>query len=80
MRANQAFFSVCAMCRVLGVSRSGYYAWRQREPSKRSQSDAELTLQIQAFHKRSDGTYGAPRIHEDLKAEGERWAVSGSHA
>ena len=60
------------MCEVLGVSRSGYYAWSKREPSDRSQEDAELTQQIRAFHERSDGTYGAPRIHADLKAQGVR--------
>jgi putative transposase len=60
------------MCRVLRVSPSGFYAWRQRTPSKRTQRDAALTTQIRQFHARSDGTYGAPRIHEDLRAAGER--------
>ncbi len=72
MKANQAYFTVSRMCEVLGVSRSGYYAWREREPSDRSKEDAQLSLRIQAFHDRSDGTYGAPRIHEDLKAQGMR--------
>ena len=72
MRANQAQFSVSRMCEVLGVSRSGYYAWRAREPSARSRADGELTVRIRASHQHSRGTYGAPRIHEDLKAEGVR--------
>lgn len=60
------------MCRVLGVSTSGYYAWRKREPSERAQKDADLLERIRAYHKESRGTYGAPRIHEDLIAEGIR--------
>lgn len=60
------------MCRVLGVSTSGYYAWRKREPSERAQKDANLLERIRAYHKESRGTYGAPRIHEDLIAEGIR--------
>jgi putative transposase len=54
------------MCRVLGVSPSGYHAWCKRPASKRAQADAELTTRIQAFHELSDRTYGAPRIHKDL--------------
>ncbi len=58
------------MCRLLGVSPSGYYAWRTREPSARAREDAALTERIRAFHDRSRGTYGAPRIHKDLAEEG----------
>lgn len=60
------------MCRVLGVSPSGYYAWRQREPSDREVRDRELRLKIRRFHKLSKGIYGAPRIHADLVADGEQ--------
>ena len=60
------------MCRVLGVSTSGYYAWRAREPSNRDQADAMLSQQIRAFHEQSRGTYGAPRIQADLRDEGIR--------
>ncbi len=69
---HQAFYPVATMCRVLGVSTSGYYAWRKREPSERAQKDADLLERIRAYHKESRGTYGAPRIHEDLIAEGIR--------
>jgi putative transposase len=55
---------------VLGVSPSGYYARRRRPPSKRSRSDAALRERIWAIHARSRGTYGAPRIHAELAAEG----------
>jgi putative transposase len=58
------------MCRALGVSPSGYYAWRLRPLSARGQADAELTARIRAIHERSRGTYGAPRIHFELASEG----------
>ena len=58
------------MCRVLGVSSSGYYAWRERPPSKRAILDAALLARIRAIHEYSRGTYGVPRIFEELKAEG----------
>jgi putative transposase len=58
------------MCRVLGVSPSGFYAWRQRRPSARSQADAQLSLCVSKIHQRSDATYGAPRVHAELRAEG----------
>jgi putative transposase len=60
------------MCRVLGVSRSGYYDWKNREPSKKSQEDAALTIKIQQIHQRSRKTYGSPRIHAELRAMGIR--------
>jgi putative transposase len=58
------------MCRVLGVSPSGFYAWRQRPPSARSRADAQLSLRMSAIHHRSHATYGAPRVHAELRAEG----------
>jgi putative transposase len=73
--ANQAEFSVSLMCRVLGVSRSGYYAWRTRRPSARSQADDDLQKRIRTIHEGSHGTYGRPRIHACLRSEGRR--VSG---
>jgi transposase InsO family protein len=58
------------MCRVLEVSKAGYYAWRDREQSSRARYDAKLTLRIREIHKRSGGTYGSRRIHAELVAEG----------
>ncbi len=55
------------MCRVLRVSPSGFYAWRDRPPSRRAQRDAEILTHLRAFHARSDGTYGAPRLIGDLR-------------
>jgi putative transposase len=60
------------MCRVLGVSPSGYYAWCQRPLSHRACRDAELTETIQTFHALSRGSYGAPNIHQDLREAGIR--------
>jgi putative transposase len=60
------------MCRLLEVSPSGYFAWSQRAPSSRAQRDAILSEKIQAIHKESRGTYGAPRIHAELVGQKER--------
>ena len=65
--AHQADYPITTMCRVLGVSTSGYYAWRNREPSERAKEDARLTEVIRSIHERSRGTYGAPRIHAELR-------------
>jgi putative transposase len=56
------------MCRVLAVSASGYYAWLKRPPSARARADVELTARIRAIHQYSHETYGAPRIHQELRA------------
>ncbi len=60
------------MCRVLGVSPSGYYARRTRPPSARAQADQRLLTRIRAIHVASRGTYGAPRIHAELQERGVR--------
>jgi putative transposase len=70
--AEKAHHSVSALCRVLGVSRSGYYAWRERPPSTRQQQDEVLAEAARRAHVRSRGTYGSPRIHADLRADGHR--------
>ena len=71
MKANQADHTVSMMCRVLGISRSGYYAWRDREPSTRAKKDEQLKTKIRRFHVESRGTYGVPRIHADLVEDDE---------
>ena len=69
---EKATFPVRTMCRVLGVSPSGYWAWHQRPPSARAVADVELTERIRAAHAASRGTYGVPRIQADLSEQGIR--------
>ena len=61
---------VTKLCRSVGVSKSGFYAWREREPSARANSDADLLLKIHGIHEQSRATYGVPRVHAVLRAEG----------
>jgi putative transposase len=68
--AHRAVFPIAAMCRVLGVSSSGYYAWAKRAPSARATSDAALMERIGAVHAASHGTYGSPRVHAELVESG----------
>ncbi|NOJ83920.1 IS3 family transposase [Myxococcus xanthus] len=73
--AKKALFPVATLCRHLGVSRSGYYAWVKRpEQSERAKSDQALGVEVLAVHQESRGTYGAPRVHAELKARGRRVA------
>jgi putative transposase len=71
--AEKASFPVAVLCKVLSVSRSGYYAWRDRPLSKRSREDATLTDKIHEIHERSSReTYGSPRVHAELRSIGVR--------
>ncbi len=72
MQREKAQHAVTRMSRALGVSPSGYYAWRERPPSARAQADQRLLDQIRTSHARSRQTYGAPRIHADLRETGVR--------
>lgn len=72
MKAHQAAHAIPTLCRVLGVSASGYYAWVKRRPSRWALQDADLLERIRAFHRASRGTYGTPRIHRDLREAGIR--------
>ena len=72
MSANQAAFPISAMARVLGVSKAGYYAWLRRPPSAHAQADAALLKRVRTVHTGSRQTYGAPRVHAELRASGER--------
>ena len=67
---EKARYPVRILCAALGVSPSGYYAWRSRGPSARERSDAELAAEIRRSHARSRGTYGVPRVHADLAEAG----------
>jgi len=70
--AEKANYPVALMCRVLGVSRSGLYAWRRRGPSDREKSDVALRHEIRSIHAASRGTYGSPRVHRGLRRDGMR--------
>ena len=61
---------MAALCRAMQVAQSGFYAWAKRSPSKRSKDDARFKVHIKASHKKSRKTYGSPRVHKDLAAEG----------
>jgi putative transposase len=67
---EKATHAVVTLCRLLGVSPSGYWAWRTRDPSLRAQADVRLTQRILAIHQASHGTYGVPRIHAELASAG----------
>lgn len=64
--------SLAALCAALDVTRAGYHAWVQRPPSGRAQTDAALQTEIRAIHAAHRGRYGAPRIHAELQARGQR--------
>ena len=70
MKVNQADYPITTMCRLLGVSTSGYYAWVDRGPSTRDEANARLLETINGIHQQSRRTYGAPRITAELREEG----------
>ena len=72
IRAEKAQWPITVMCRVLGVSRSGYHAWTHRPPSKRALEDAELAAEIAEVHAESGKSYGSPRVQRELRARGRR--------
>lgn len=72
IEAQKATFPISLCCRMLGVSRSGFHAWRRRPPSQRSLHDAWLVEQIRQIHERSRETYGSPRVHAELGRQGVR--------
>ena len=72
MKLHDSEYDVQQMCRVLGVSRSGYYAWRSRPDSRRAQANQRLLVQIREEYQLSRKTYGSPRIHATLRRQGVR--------
>jgi transposase InsO family protein len=70
MVAHRGEFRIGTMCEVLGVSRSGYYAWRRRPRSLRDETNAKLTETIRVIHEESRRIYGSPRIHATLQHRG----------
>jgi putative transposase len=74
IETEKANHRVSAMCRALKVSKSGFYGWRDRAPSARARADAALSEKIICIHRDSRETYGAPRIHFELRTLGVRCA------
>lgn len=66
----KACFPIVLMCSVLKVSRSGFYAWRRREPGFREQQDKRLGVEVAAIYAGTKRRYGSPRIHIELQAQG----------
>jgi putative transposase len=71
IQAEKAVFPVTLLCRVLGVSRAGFYAAQSRPRSARACHDAHLAVQIAAIHRASRRCYGSPRVHAELRAQGQ---------
>lgn len=74
VHAERERFPVAFSCRVLGVSRSGYYQWRTSSVSARKASDEQLSAEVRAIHREHKGRYGSPRIHRELAARGQKVA------
>ena len=72
IRDHVVDYPIGVMCEVLGVSRSGYYAWAGRPESARAAADRDLAAEIRAAHEASRGRYGSPRVHAALRAHGRR--------
>jgi len=72
IRRHEENHAVTLMCRVLDVSRGGYYDWRRRSPSARAQANQHLTDAIRRIHEAHKGRVGAPRVTRHLREEGER--------
>lgn len=69
---HQAEYRITDLCRVAGVARSSFYAWRNRPPSARQQANDELLVEIREIHEQSRRTYGAPRVTGQLRRRGHR--------
>jgi len=72
IKTKEVAFPIQVMCRVLEVSRSGYYAWKERPEAPVNAAQVAASAEVEAAHRRSRGTYGSPRIHRDLRARGIR--------
>ena len=69
---EKAYYPVALMCRVLKVSRAGYYAWSKRPASQHLQEDQRLGLEVAAIYRQTRGRYGSPRVHAELRERGRR--------
>ena len=73
VQGHRETFRVGKMCEILKVSRSGFYAWRRRQPCQREIENTLIAEEVREVHRRSRGIYGSPRIHAELRAEGRSW-------
>lgn len=71
IEAKKGCYPIEMLCRLMQVSRSGFYAWRQRSESARAQANQALLEEIYAIYKDSRGVYGSPRVHAELQARGQ---------
>lgn len=71
IQTHAHIWHVRTMCRVLEVSRAGYYAWRARPLCERAKTDRRLTVQLQALHQKVKARYGSPRMYQELRGRGE---------
>jgi putative transposase len=76
IEAEKATTSISMMCRMLRVSRAGFYAWSRRTESTRARRNRELTMHIAAIHEESRRTYGSPRVHAELRFRGRQVSVN----
>ena len=72
MAAHRCEFRLTTMCRVMRMHRSGFYAWCKSPQSLRAKEDEQLLRKIRTSYQASDGVYGSPRVHRDLREDGER--------
>ena len=72
MAKHHGQFRLSSMCRVLRIQRSGYYAWKAKPKSDRALADEVMLVSIKQFFEDSQGIYGSPRVHRDLREEGIR--------
>lgn len=68
--SEKAEYPVSLVCETVGVSRSGYYAWKRAEPSERDKQNERLLVEIRALHVHHRERYGSPRIHQELQEAG----------
>ena len=70
--AHRVALPVDTMCRTLGDTRAGFYAWKKRPTPARAKADSQLSVAVAAVHQRSRKTTGSPRVHQELRARGVR--------
>jgi transposase InsO family protein len=72
MKQHEKEFSIGKMAKVLGVSRSGYYDFLEKGKSEREAANERLKKEIKRIHEKNRGVYGSPRVHNELKKQGEK--------